>query len=175
MIPELDRVLEPAYLDGIAEVGPDELRAMRRWCTDLENGVSYVRRLVQGRIDLLADEVKARAAGRGGDLADLVNRLPELLSDKVRSPVPGRAEQELDPPESVVAPLTAALDDVVGPSILAHLATLDDVELSAAVLALGDFEESLSRNRRALHATIDSLNDELGRRISAGEMPPASS
>lgn len=173
MIPELERVLEPAYLERLSEVDPDELRSMRRRCTDLENGVSYVRRLVQGRIDLLADEVKARAAGGGGDLADLVTRLPELLSDKARSPGSGRAEQELDPPEAVAAPLTAALDDVVGPSILAHLATLTDLELSAAVLALGDFEESLSRHRRALHVTIDSLNDELGRRISAGEMPPA--
>ncbi|MEM7142922.1 MAG: hypothetical protein AAF548_18000 [Actinomycetota bacterium] len=171
MIPDLQRVLEPGYVEGIAGADTDALRTMRSECTDLENGVSFVRRLAQGRLDVIVAETERRADGGGGDLADLVARLPELLSDGVRAPGSGRVDQELDPPDEVVVPLTGVLDDVVGPSIMTEVADLGDDELSAAVIALRNFEEKLSTSRRSLHSTIDALNDELARRIAAGETP----
>lgn len=171
MIPDLQRVLEPAYLAGVTDVATADLRRMRNECTDLENGVSYVRRLAQGRLDVLVEETTRRAAGGGGDLADLVARLPELLSDGVRAPGSGRVDRELDPPDEVVIPLTAVLDGVVGPSIMTEVAALGDDELSAAVIALRDVEMRFSADRRSLHDTIDALNQELARRIAAGEAP----
>lgn len=171
MIPDLQRVLEPGYLAGIGAAATGELRAMRAECTDLENGVSYVRRLAQGRLDVIVAETQRRADGAGGDLADLVARLPELLSDGVRAPGSGRVDQELDPPEHVIDPLNEVLDRSVGPSIMTEVAELGIDELSAAVIALRDFEEQLSTSRRSLHRTIDALNDELARRIAAGEAP----
>jgi RsiG-like len=171
MIPDLQRVLDPGYLVGIADAATDDLRAMRVECTDLENGLSYVRRLAQGRVDVLGAEVQRRAEGGGGDLADLVARLPELLSDGVRAPGSGRVDQELDPPDEVVGPLTEVLDGAVGPSVMTEVATLDDDALSAAVIAVRNFEERVSTSRQSLHATIDLLNDELARRIAAGEAP----
>lgn len=173
MIPDLQRVLEPEYLAGISETATERLRSMRGECNDLENGVSYVRRLAQGRLDVLAAEISRRAEGGGHDLADLVARLPELLSDGVRGTGSGRADQELDPPETVVGPLTDVLDGLVGPGIMTEVVDLGDDELSAAVIALRDFEERLSTSRRSLHSTIDALNDELARRIAAGESPTA--
>ncbi len=116
-------------------------------------------------------ETTRRAEGGGGDLADLVARLPELLSDGVRAPGSGRVDQELDPPDAVVEPLSNVLDEVVGASIMTEVASLGDDDLSAAIIALRNFEESLSTSRRSLHSTIDSLNDELARRIAAGETP----
>jgi hypothetical protein len=171
MIPDLQRVLAPGYLGGLVEVSIGDLRAMRAECTDLENGVSYVRRLAQGRLDVILAETRRRAEGGGGDLADLVARLPELLSDGIRAAGSGRVEQELDPPDSVVEPLSEVLDRAVGPSIMTEVAELGADELSAAVIALHNFEEQLSTSRRSLHHTIDSLNDELARRIAAGEAP----
>ena len=172
MIPDLQRVLDPSYLAGLAQVGADQLRAMRAECADLENGVSYVRRLTQGRLDLLAEEARRRADGGGGDLADLVARLPELLSDGVRAPASGRASADLDPPESVVGPLTERLDAVVPRATLGGVADLDDAALAAAAESLRGFEDELSTSRRDLHTSIDTLNDELARRIAAGEVSP---
>ncbi len=173
MIPELKRVLEPTYLTGLVDVPTDQVRVMRAECTDLENGASYVRRLAQGRLDLMVEETKRRAEGGGGDLGELVDRLPELLSDGVRGPGSGRVDQELDPPEHVVVPLSEELDAVVGPSVLMAVAELGDDELSAAVIALRRFEDDLSTSRRTLHSSIDCLNDELARRIASGEAPTA--
>jgi hypothetical protein len=173
MIPDLQRVLEPAYLEGLGDAATEDLRTKRGECTDLENGASYVRRLAQGRLDVISAEINYRAEGGGGDLADLVARLPELLSDGVRAPGSGRIDQELDPPEDVVVPLNELLDNVVGPSIMTEVATLGDDDLSAAVIALRNFEEKLSSSRRSLHDGIDTINDELARRIAGGESPTA--
>ncbi len=171
MIPELTRVAEADYLSGIATAPIDEIRSMRSSCADLENGASFVRRLAQGRLDLLAEESKRRAEGSGGSLGALVDSLADTLSDGVRAPGSGRIDQELDPPDHVVTPLTAALDARVPPSVVTSVAELGDDELSAALIALRDFEEELSAARRSLHSTIDALNNELARRIAAGESP----
>lgn len=174
MIPDLQRVLESDYLTGLADTDTSDLRAMRAKCTDLENGVSYVRRMAQGRLDVIVAETKRRAEGGGGDLADLVARLPELLSDGVRGAGSGRVDQELDPPDAVVVPLTELLDRVAGTSLMAEVAHLGSDDIAASVIALRNFEEELSTSRRALHHTIDALNGELARRIAAGEAPASS-
>ena len=91
------------------------------------------------------------------------------MSEGVRAAGSGRLDQQLDPPEAVVGPLTAALDARVGPSVIMAVAELGDDELSAARQALQDFEEELSSARRSLHRAIDVLNAELARRIALGE------
>lgn len=169
MIRDLQRVLEPSYVCGLADAPIEQIRAMRAECTELENGASFVRRLAQGRLDLLSEEATRRADGAGGNLGELVSGLADLMSESVRATGSGRLDQELDPPEAVVGPLTAALDARVGPSVIMAVAELDDDELSAARQALQDFEEELSSTRRNLHRAIDVLNAELARRIALGE------
>ena len=169
MIPELSRVIDPAYMAGLAQISADELRAKRVECSDLENALSYVRRLAQGRLDLTVAETKRRGSGVGGDLAGLVDNLSDVLSEGVRGPGSGRISQELDPPDYLVDPMVAELDSAVGPPVMAALAELGDDELSAAVIALQRFEDSLSSSRHSLHDVIDSLNSELARRITDGD------
>ena len=175
MIPDLRRVLDPAYLARLGDVSTDDLRSMRSECADLENGVSYVRRVAQGRLDLIAAEGQRRSDGNGGDLADLVASLPELLSDGVRAPASGRMSDDIDPPEHVVGPLVEHLDSVVPQSTLSSLADMAAADVADAARALRDFEDELSTARRTLHSSIDSLNDELARRIASGEAGPAGS
>jgi len=171
MIPEMQRVLDPGYLSEIAQAPIDQIRSMRAECTDLENGASYVRRLAQGRLDLLIEEAKRRAEGGGGNLGDLIGRLPDLLSDGVRAPGSGRVDQDLDPPESVVDPLTDVLDAVAGPAVVTSVPDIGDDKLSSLIDGLRHFEDQLSGARRSLHSAIDALNSELANRIAAGEPP----
>lgn len=168
MIPELSRVIDPSYLVGLSKVTTDQLRAMRVECSDLENALSYVRRLAQGRLDLLMAETNERSSGNGGALADLVDNLPNVLSEGVRGPGSGRISQELEPPDKLVDPLVADLNSSVGLAVMAALAELGNDELSAAVVALRRFEDRLSASRRQLHKIIDAINNDLARRIAAG-------
>ena len=72
-------MLDPAYLAGLDTRTVDDLRAMHAECLELETEVSYVRRLIQARIDILEAELERRASG--GTLEDLINALPQILSD----------------------------------------------------------------------------------------------
>ena len=53
MTPELDVVTDPSFLSNLDTREMDELRAVRSRCQSLENSLSYVRRLIQGRVDIV--------------------------------------------------------------------------------------------------------------------------
>src|SRR6185312_12625537 len=73
------RVLDPDYLSALDASSIEELRAKHAECVELETEVSYVRRLTQARIDILEAEVQRRSSG--GSLGDLIDKLPQILSD----------------------------------------------------------------------------------------------
>jgi len=171
MIPDLDRVADQRYVAGIADKSTEDLRGMRAECTDLENGVSYVRRLAQGRLDLMIAELGRRDSGRGGDAAGLVAQLPDLLSEGGRAAGSGRLTGDLEPPEEVVGPLTQRLDAAAGPGAISGVTELDDAGLTAGIAALRDFESQLSEARRSVHSTVDAINEELAQRYQAGDSP----
>lgn len=167
MTPELDEVGSPTYLNDLDARSTEDLRAMRRHCADLENSVSYVRRLAQGRLDLIS------GAGDSENIADLVARLPELLGERVRGSGSGRLaeEMEIEPPMELVEPLLERLDEAAGPSLISDLAELNKKGRAKAKTALKSVEDELSAARQLLHGTIDRINDELARRYQSGESP----
>ncbi|MBU6215179.1 MAG: ABC transporter substrate-binding protein, partial [Acidobacteria bacterium] len=65
---------EPADLGSCSM---QDLRAVRDAYQDVENGLSYARRMVQGRLDTVASELERR---RGVDTSELVDRLPSALA-----------------------------------------------------------------------------------------------
>lgn len=87
---ELERILVEDYLDGLAAIGAAELRSRRGECQVVETQLSYLRRLVQGRHDIVTSEIDhRRGGGEPGDVTDLVDRLPVILADRLHAP--GRA------------------------------------------------------------------------------------
>src|SRR5664279_5435863 len=74
----IDRVLGSDYLTGLAGQSLDAVREMERECAEIETELSYIRRLAQGRIDIIEAEVDRRAAG--GSLGDLIAALPKILA-----------------------------------------------------------------------------------------------
>ena len=74
--------MEP--LPDFATLSDEDLRALIAELEQEENEVSYRRRLLQGRIDILRAEHVARLqkeVAAGGDLAD-VERLTDILASK---------------------------------------------------------------------------------------------
>ena len=165
----LAEVLDPDYLADLRDKDLDEVRSMRDEAQRVENGVSYLRRLAQGHLDIVNHERTRRSeGGEAGDLSALIGQLPDILSEHTRGPGLGRPPQDLDP-AVVPAELEASLDAIVAGADLADLPTLDDASLDDLAERLTGFEVEVSGSRQALHARIDALQDEIKRRYREGE------
>jgi hypothetical protein len=167
---DLDRVLAPGYLGDVTAHSLDDVRSMRAECQEIETGLSYLRRLVQGRLDIVGLELQRRAdGGDPGDLADLIARLPETLAEHTRTPGTGRLPQLLVPGE-VDPDLSAELESIIAADgDPTDLTQLGDEELRATADRLADLEQRVSAHRRALFERIDALQAEITRRYRTGE------
>jgi len=165
----LASLLDPGYVEGLSSLAIEEVRSRRTEASDVEVCLSYVRRLVQGRLDIVLDEARRRTTGdSGGDVADLVERLPEILGEHVRAPGMGRLSTTLEPVE-IDASEIERIDAIVDADRLAALPRLDDDELRRIVDELAGLERDVSARRHALHHVIDQLQGELVRRYKSGE------
>jgi len=159
------------YLGDLTALDMRELRARRATCQDVETGLSYLRRMVQGRLDV-AEAERARRADRipsgDDDLEDLIARLPELLAHSTRSPGNGRLPSAMGIGD-IDEDLADELDQIATTGRLSEPDQLTDDELAAVVTALEGFERQVSDLRRALFDRIDAIEAELTRRYRTGE------
>ena len=173
MTPELDLVCDEAFLDDLAGRDMDELRALRSRCQALENSLSYVRRLIQGRLDIVGGEAQRRLqGGSGGNTPELIGLLPDILSEGSRQfdgPGGVRPPQSMEPDPDVTSQLQARLDETVSAEDLAAVTELDEAGLRDAVVALHDLEDEVSGTRRRIHGVIDTIQAEVTRRYRSGE------
>ena len=165
---DAEQVLQEDYLGDLTARPIEEIRAMRAQCRAIEDKVSYLRRLVQGRLDIVsADRRRRSEGGASTDLPSLVDRLPDILSDKGHPAGPGRLPSGLVPIDD--DDLTADLDRVAGPGVLGRLPELSDDEVADLARGLGELEREVSARRKALFSRIDALQAELARRYRTGE------
>lgn len=165
---EVDRVLSTDYLGDLEARPIAEVRAMRSELRTVEDKVSYLRRLVQGRLDIVVAERRRRAEGGApADLSVLIDQLPEILSDKIHAPGPGRLPAHMVPPDDDA--LTTELDAIAGPRVVGSLTERSDGELEELSEKLQAFERDVSERRRELFDRIDALTAEVARRYKTGE------
>ena len=169
MDPELDRILADDYLDGLEARPVNELRNLRSECQAVETQLSYLRRLVQGRHDIVSGEIDRRS--RGGDrydVSDLVDRLPEILSDRIHAPGPGRLPPSMEPGELTGA-LADRLTEITDRVPIESPGDADDEALAAVATDLSELEHEVSGLRRQLFDRIDTIQAEITRRYRSGE------
>jgi hypothetical protein len=165
---QLDDVTNPAYLEGLEGWPVAQVRARRDEALEVETGLSYLRRMVQGRLDIVLAEESSRRQGQAGDLGDLVERLPGILGDRVHAPGLGRLPALMGPGE-LDAELEERLDSLLPASRLDSLDELEQAELASASSGLESLERSVSSQRRAVLDVLDRLQEELVRRYRTGE------
>ncbi len=167
---QLNRLLDDDILTDITTRPLPDLRQARVTAAQAENDVSLVRRVAQGRLDIVGHEIRRRAGaeGDGSDLPGLLFSLPDILSSQSRG-TSGRAVV-INEPGSIALMLVEELDAVVSPGDLSGVDSLDDGSLRMVCERIGEFEASLSSVRRQLHERIDTIQIEIGRRYRDGEV-----
>ena len=163
----IERILDPSYVEDLRSLTLEDLRAKRTECQEVEVALSYLRRLVQGRLDIVHSDISRRAGGAPADLEELVGKLPEILGEQQRPPGIGRLPTLLAPSDA--DSLTAELDAVADPQLLHALPELGDEEVRRLADSLGDLERKTSSQRRELFERIDALQEEIVRRYKEGE------
>ncbi len=85
----IDEVVDPAYTADLESLSMDQLRERRAVLDDLDTELSYYRRMLHGRMDLLSFELRRRS---GEETRSLIEALPQILATGVggthRSPIP---------------------------------------------------------------------------------------
>ncbi|MFZ3471253.1 AmfC protein [Streptomyces sp. 4.24] len=144
-------------------LGLPELRALRRDAQRDEADLSYVRRLLQGRIDIL----RAELARRTDPEAPVVDRLSEILADAPSTRSASARHVTLGTPHGEEYRLLAAemLSDVE----LSDLGARTDEELHEGMGRLVRYEQQVSRRRQQLQRTADDCSTEITRRYREGE------
>ncbi len=161
----VDALLDPGFLETAVTSSMADVRRLRRQAEQEEVNLSYTRRLLQGRLDIVRRELQRRAEDDGRSLLDL---LPEILSEKGRGPAHGLGRHQTVQPaapeeyESWVNALTPDVD-------LSGIGALSDADLERAARALAAAEGTLSERRRGVQHVMDGLAGELARRYRNGE------
>ncbi|MBX7549554.1 aerial mycelium formation protein [Streptomyces sp. NPDC055966] len=153
----------------LARLGLPELRTLRRDAQRDEADLSYVRRLLQGRIDILRAELCRRGRASVPAPADgsVVDRLPEILKDAPARYRSSARHVTLGTPHNEEYRQLAA--EMLGEVELSDLAARTDLELSSAMGRLVRYEQEVSQRRQRLQQTTDECSGEIARRYRVGE------
>ncbi|WP_086721756.1 ABC transporter substrate-binding protein [Streptomyces angustmyceticus] len=144
-------------------MGLPELRVVRRDSQQEEADLSYLRRLLQGRIDILRAEIARRSAQH----TPLIDRLPEILTDLPSRQRSSARHVTVGTPHG--AEYRRLAEDMLGEVELSDLTARTDEELQDAMSRLIRHEQQVSRRRQALQRTADECSAEIARRYREGE------
>lgn len=158
----IDRILEPGFVDGLEALPLDELRARRDEVLAEREYLSLLRRLVQGRAEILKAELERR--GGSGVEGSLVDRLSTILTPELQRGTSRGEALRVGIPEEEMLVARRRVERLVADAGISDPTSLDDDRLASAVEALAAEEHSVSASRGAVIAALDRLQDELKRR-----------
>ena len=168
----LDVVLAPEFLADLAGMDLPTLREHRHLAEQEEADLSYARRLLQGRLDLVGAEEERRNGLEGPVVvrharsdAELVASLTDVLADVRRDHGMGRYTS-VEP--SRVGDHRRRAEAAVADPRLSDLAAMDDEQLAAARERLVGLEHELSADRHRVQEVMDACTDEITRRYRDG-------
>ncbi|MFC0602729.1 ABC transporter substrate-binding protein [Streptomyces palmae] len=150
----------PLLWDGLSLA---ELRELRRASQQEEADLSYVRRLLQGRIDILRAELHRRAAPD----APIVDRLAQILADGPSRHRSSARHVTLGTPHS--AEYRRLAETMLAEVELSDLRARTEDELHGAMGRLNRYEQQVSERRHRLQLTADECSAEIARRYREGE------
>jgi len=167
-IARIEELLSGDYVRDLPSLPLAEVRSRRDTCQEAADELSYLRRLVQGRLDIVLALLEAREGGRTVDLAQMVEQLPEILAEGTRNEGLGRLPTSFGPADAD-GWIAAELDAVVDAQRIGSLSQLTDEEVRSIASDLAELERKVSDQRRRLFEATDALQDEIVRRYKSGQ------
>jgi len=166
----IDQAMDTEFTSALEDVPLDDLRQRRAMLDDLDTELSYYRRILHGRLDLLDFELRRRS---GAENRSILEALPEILADSPSGKTTNPLDKELslDLPDLAGAgrrEIDQALDD----NFLARLPVLEDKDLTRIRDSLTTTESIVSDQRKAVYDAHDLITAELTRRYRDGSASP---
>jgi len=164
----IDRVLDDGFIADVGRLSLEELRDRRRDAEQEETDLSYMRRLLQGRLDIL----RAELARRDGEETDLVQALPRILADESSGGPRGLGRHIAAEPSRADAH-RRHVEALVADVDLSNPAGHDDASLRRVLGELEAEEHKVSESRRQVQQVMDVLTAEVTRRYREGDADPS--
>ena len=161
----IDRVLAEEFLEGLRDLPLSEVRELRTEAEQEEVDLSYLRRMIQGRLDILRAELNRRD---GTSTGTLVEGLAAILADEPRGPARGLGRHSTVEPSRAdshrryVEALVANVD-------LSDVSARSTDELAHAMRTLSEEEQGISVKRQLVQKAMDACSAEITRRYRDGE------
>ncbi len=160
----IDRVLGAGFSAGLGELGLAEVRARRDDAAQEETDLSYLRRLLHARIDLVRAEQRRR---REGGTAPVVADLARILAVNAVGPATGSGRHQTLQPSRAEAH-RRHVEALVADADLSDVGSLSAEQLEGALAAYRTEESSISQRRREVQQVVDTFNAEIGSRYASG-------
>lgn len=158
----IDRIRDDAYVEGLQALPLGDLRQRRDECLAEREYLSLLRRLVQGRAEILRAELDARDSGQ--DRGPLVDRLAQILAGDERQTASRGEAVKVGVPEEELLLARRRIERLVADAGISDPGALDDASLTNAVELLASEEQEVSAARADAIRVLDTLQDELKRR-----------
>lgn len=156
----VERVLDPAFCDGLGDLPLETLRAHRDDAALEETDLSYLRRLLHGRIDIVEAEQRRRTDG--GSIS-VVEDLVRIFTARERGPAAGSGRHQR------VAPSHVDLHETLASDIeLSDVTSLSELDLAELLEAYRAEEAAVSIRRRDVQKVVDRFNGEIASRYARG-------
>jgi len=167
----LDRILDEQFISDLTAIPLAELRERRLLVDREEAWLSYLRRMLHGRIDILEANLAMRRDGTdrpssGLDVEALVTSLASRMGPGNQPPGP----DVIDSPGAG----RRAVERLIARAGLDEYATMTDQQLDSRLDELRAMEREVSDVRHRVHEVHGRLTEELARRYRSGEAKPDS-
>ena len=157
----IDRIKRPAYVASLEERSLDEVRDRRDECRAELEYLSLLRRMVQGRAEILKAEVERRRDPQAS--GSLVDRLAEILAPDDSHASSRGAAVQVGVPDDELAIARRRVERLVADAGLSDPGSLSDDRLAAAVELLFTEERSVSADRAQVIDVFEAVPEELKR------------
>lgn len=161
----IDKVLAPDFVTDLEALSLADLRERRHEAEQEEADLSFLRRMLHGRMAIVQAEIARRTPE--GEEGDLVDDLKNILGDEQRSTRGLGRHLTVEP--SRVDEHRRGVEQIVADPTLSDVAARSDAELADALERLSSHEREVSEVRREVQQVMDTLSRQLAFRYQTGK------